>query len=1380
MAYKQWPRWIAIAASVAMLGAVPAVANADQTVDPDNIDQAVSTLRGQLSAKVLGAKGNITAFIQTTGESGVEAKTNALDSLNRQRSAMSQEAKEDKAAAVGEQSAAKAETTADKVFEQLKTIDANAQKLYTTSYAISGVAVKADAAALRTLAEQSGKVISVSAITPKTATTVSTGDTTSSENAKAQQADAAAQKAAGNEKPANKNSDPLVNAVKAWTQTGNTGKGVNVAVVDTGLDYTHADFGGAGTTAAYETALASKADPLTDPTLSKLLDKTKFKGGYDFAGPTYGSKDANGKTIDTAEPDANPIDGKGGHHGTHVSGSVAGYGVTADGKQYKGDYTKLTDGDVAGMEVGPGSAPQAGLYALKVFGDNGGTTGLVLDALDWVAEHNLKASADDKIEIVSMSLGGSFGASDDPENQAVDNLTKDGVLSVIAAGNDGDVTDITGAPGTAVSALTVAASQTGKTLQDAIEVTDGPASLKGKKLAGQYSQNYANLSNFDVEGKVVRVKAADNLEGCAAYSAEDAAAVKGNIAYVEWNDAAVNCGSGMRFNNAENAGAIGILFGSQSNIPEAGIAGNAGIPGLQLVKDAAENKDLQAAIDAGTLKVKLASSLRLSENADYSAESADTIGSFTSRGIHGSYDGTVKPDVAAPGVGIISASAGSGVGSEVMSGTSMATPLTSGVAALVRSAHKDWDAYTVKAQMINTADHDVLTADRSVAYGPLRVGAGRIDAYAAVNNGVQVSSDNTAAVTGQFGIVQVKKDGYTAKKTFTVTNRTGEDRTYKVSYDPRVAAEGVEYQLSADTVTVPANGTATFDVTLSIPDQSKLTHSADPTKALEVAGLPASYVTDASGIVKLTPANADQKDAFGLRVVVSAAPKPVSETAATYEKSEDGNTKLVISGHGIKQGEGDAAYESKATPLVYAISDPVDGYYGDKDSDPIVAQRSLAAADIRAIGYSSTAPQLADKSQGVLNFGVVTDKTWNHLGNVFMPDIVFATPYGQFLLSVVNTVGNTQADTAYAVTYQVDPKTGRLLSVVDQEAIDDAYINDSNQVVLSVKLSAIGFTAKDTSATVQFYGQTESLYAAGNAKNQYIADTTDIAELDAYDPDLWFGDAGAKDAGVSTFDDQDGTTVAVHQAAEPLLQDLKTLTLHTLGKAPDAADATATFDVDSLTAVSKDQLKALIDKANALDQKAYTDASWQALQAALEEANKVYADKSATQEQVNAAAQKLQEALDGLVKVTPEVNKDKLKAALDAAKQPKESDYTAESWKVFADARDKAQKVYDDPNATQEQVNAAEKALTAAQGALVAKPAPNKPKPEEPGTNPTNPGSDKKPGVQTGTGNGDKKADLSNTGASVAPFAAGVALAVAAAGALLEVRRRTAASTRRH
>ena len=95
---------------------------------------------------------------------------------------------------------------------------------YSISYALSGVAVRADAASLRKLAEQSGSVAHITILTPKKALDTTNGS---------------------GEAPANKNNDQLVNAVKTWEQTGKTGKGVNIAVVDTGLDYTHADFGGA-------------------------------------------------------------------------------------------------------------------------------------------------------------------------------------------------------------------------------------------------------------------------------------------------------------------------------------------------------------------------------------------------------------------------------------------------------------------------------------------------------------------------------------------------------------------------------------------------------------------------------------------------------------------------------------------------------------------------------------------------------------------------------------------------------------------------------------------------------------------------------------------------------------------------------------------------------------------------------------------------------------------------------------------------------------------------------------------------------------------------------------------------------------------------------
>ncbi len=98
--------------------------------------------------------------------------------------------------------------------------------------------------------------------------------------------------------PKNAASDLYTKAYDAWTQTGHTGKGINVAVIDTGLDYTQADFGGPGTTSAYQDALASTGTPTAGS-----YDPSKFLGGYDFAGPTY---NADPSDPDTYQPVPEP------------------------------------------------------------------------------------------------------------------------------------------------------------------------------------------------------------------------------------------------------------------------------------------------------------------------------------------------------------------------------------------------------------------------------------------------------------------------------------------------------------------------------------------------------------------------------------------------------------------------------------------------------------------------------------------------------------------------------------------------------------------------------------------------------------------------------------------------------------------------------------------------------------------------------------------------------------------------------------------------------------------------------------------------------------------------------------------------------------------
>ena len=63
----------------------------------------------------------------------------------------------------------------------------------------------------------------------------------------------------------------------------------------------------------------------------------------------------------------------------------------------------------------------------------------------------------------------------------------------------------------------------------------------------------------------------------------------------------------------------------------------------------------------------------------------------------------IKPDVAAPGVSVFSADGGTVAQGKSLSGTSMASPATAGVAALVKQAHPSWVARDIKAAIVGTA-----------------------------------------------------------------------------------------------------------------------------------------------------------------------------------------------------------------------------------------------------------------------------------------------------------------------------------------------------------------------------------------------------------------------------------------------------------------------------------------------------------------------------------------------------------------------------------------------------------------------------------------------------------------------------------------------------
>ena len=118
----------------------------------------------------------------------------------------------------------------------------------------------------------------------------------------------------------------------------------------------------------------------------------------------------------------------------------------------------------------------------------------------------------------------------------VDELTHHGVLSVIAAGNNGDLTDTVGSPGNATSALTAASSVDSFQLRDGLKV-NGPAGVAGTS-PGQMSIAYDWPGNgpthAPVTGTVVALSPA-NADGCDPLSVADATAVAGKVAWLTWD-----------------------------------------------------------------------------------------------------------------------------------------------------------------------------------------------------------------------------------------------------------------------------------------------------------------------------------------------------------------------------------------------------------------------------------------------------------------------------------------------------------------------------------------------------------------------------------------------------------------------------------------------------------------------------------------------------------------------------------------------------------------------------------------------------------------------------------------------------------------------------
>lgn len=678
----------------------------------------------------------------------------------------------------------------------------------------------------------------------------------------------------------NVDSVPWIGAPAVWASVGK-GEGVSIGVIDTGIDYTHADFGGSGNPADYAANDKSVIEPGTFPT-------AKVKGGYDFAGPTYDANDP----ASVPAPDPDPLDGNG--HGTHVSGTAAGIGVPGS--------------------VGAGVAPAADLYALKVFSDAGGSTDVVSLAIEWAMDPNGDGDMSDHLDVINMSLGSPFGDPADPSAISANNAAAVGIIVAASAGNEGDVPYITGSPAVASSAISTAANTPGGRLYSKFDVT-APASVAGTYPSLEGAGPVTFAASGPISGNLVL---ANPVDGCAALT--NAAAIAGQIAQIRRG----TCAFLTKYLNAQAAGARAIVVYNDGADPTrvdpivmGGLDSSVTIPGLMISSTVGN----QLAATAGV-------AVTLSAAPDASKD--DEIATFSSRG-PGHGGSNFKPDLAAPGVAIVSAGVGTGTGSANFQGTSMAAPHVAGAAALLRQAHPHLNQSAIKALLQNSTVDASAAGDTDLMRQG--VGALRVDRAVALTSyaspgGVSFGRPNPLAHA--FAREDVK-----------VRDLSGKRRHFSVQHVPNQTYPGVEVNCPRS-VHVSGKGSTTMRITLSF----------DPRAAWS-----AGIYDD--GIVSQTEVDGwcvldDGKDS--LRVGYVAVVDPASGVIALPNNAFE-DARLVNVGPSIGWVEG------------FTLAK----FGGELQSG--------TSGSIQALGYRSANPAFY-AGFDVMEFGIAVERPFEHLSNL--------------------------------------------------------------------------------------------------------------------------------------------------------------------------------------------------------------------------------------------------------------------------------------------------------------------------------------------------------------------------------------------------------------
>ena len=617
-------------------------------------------------------------------------------------------------------------------------------------------------------------------------------------------------------KPVLDHSVPLIGSGSSgvWNDPGVDGTGMYVGVVDTGIDYTHPDFGG-------------------HPGISFPTDKVP--AGYDFG-----------------DLDPDPMDIHG--HGTHVSGIIA------------------ADGNVKGV------APKAKIVIAKIVsgGEGFAYEDDIAAAFDYMADpNNIDGGSEGThppVAAVNMSFGADKGFVDPnaPDQKAIENCIAAGIPVALAAGNAGyfgswfnDNATI-GSPAVTPNCMAVGASYNSAYTMFGFTDSSGVKwgyELPGVSIFGLGQDPPTPTQVWKPTDKVPYYYLGNQSPA----DLSDPSVLSGKIAVMQrpsfYNRA-------YYAKDAENDGAIGVIYYAPGDYYLDGnylyglyvdLVGSIDIPVI-FTRGAAG--DALNSLTDKTVKFDTRVSVPIDSDLLYDGGKPDTMANFSSWGPPP--DLSFKPDITAPGVDIWSTVPVAQGGYASFSGTSMASPHVAACMALVKEAHPDWTPEQIKTALMNTSkiliDPSSDNGAGDLPYSPRVMGAGRVDVYNALHNDVIVTEKNSNNPYVDLGSIENYK---TDPITFTVTlkNTGDEDITYSIDKTVQTTSHGLwdsNYSQVSDVLpgaTISTSPSST--VTVSAGSSVDVTVTIDATHCNQVSGWALSVLPFVEGFVTFTPQGAE-------------------------------------------------------------------------------------------------------------------------------------------------------------------------------------------------------------------------------------------------------------------------------------------------------------------------------------------------------------------------------------------------------------------------------------------------------------------------------------------------------------------------------------------